>query len=292
MRLSIETYDLVQKFGYQKAFQLLKAAGFEAVDYSLYWDYEGWLMQDDYREKALAIRKALDETGLVCSQTHAPFHSVAANRKDGIAYGQSFDESVPTYLETIRAMEVSAILGAEHTVVHSVNTPFDVDLLEYNLPFFKSLQPYAEKFGIKIAIENLFRFNAEKKYEHRIGDGTSMNQVYKALDPAWFVLLVDTGHAKMVGIEPQDLIRELTPGALCGLHIQDTDGLKDRHQLPYMGNLDWDAVLKALKDTGYRGDFTFEVNHILEPIPDELAEPALAYCAAVGKYLIAKFNEL
>ena len=44
MRLSVETYDLVQKFGNEKAFKLLKNAGFEVVDYSLYWDSEGWLM--------------------------------------------------------------------------------------------------------------------------------------------------------------------------------------------------------------------------------------------------------
>lgn len=292
MRLSVETYDLVQKFGYEKTFKLLKNAGFGVVDYSLYWDSEGWLMQDDYLEKAIAIRKSLDENGLICSQTHAPFHSAAGNKKKGIAYGEAFDESNPEYLETVRALEVSAILGAEHSVVHTLNTPLDVDLMVYNLPFFQSLLPYAEKFGIKIAIENLFRFNAEKKYVPRIGTAEEMNALLAALDSPWFVLLVDTGHANLVGIPPQDLIRGLTPGALHGLHIQDTDKTSDRHQLPFMGKICWDEVMKALKDTGYKGDLTFEINKILDPIPAELAEAALAYAVAVGNHLIKRFNEL
>lgn len=292
MRLSVESYHLEQKFGYKKAFEMLKKAGFEAVDYSLYWDLEGWLMEDGYRERAVAIRKALDETGLVCSQTHSPFNSLGQVKKKGIVYGEAFDESNPCYVETIRAMEVSAILGAPHTVIHNLNTPADVDLIEYNLPFFKSLQPYAEKFGIKIAIENLFRGIGGGKFEPRIGTAESMNELLQKLNSEWFVLLVDTGHAVLGGLNPQDLIRGLTPGSVQGLHVQDTDTTSDRHQLPFMGTIHWEEVMKALKDIGYKGDLTFELPKILAPLPDELAEAAVAYAAAVGKYLIKRFEEL
>lgn len=292
MRLSVETYHLEQKFGYKKAFEMLKKAGFEAVDYSLYWDLEGWLMEDGYRDRAVAIRKALDEAGLVCSQTHAPFNSLGQVKKKGIVYGESFDESNPYYVETIRAMEVSAILGAPHTVIHNLNTPFDVDLMEYNLPFFKSLQPYAEKFGIKIAIENLFRKDADGHYEARIGTAEKMNELLHKLNSDRFVLLVDTGHAVLGGIAPQDLIRDLTPGSLRGLHVQDTDTTSDRHQLPFMGTICWEEVMKALKSIDYQGDLTFELPKILAPLPDELVESCLAYAAAVGKYLIKRFEEL
>ncbi|MBQ8880796.1 MAG: sugar phosphate isomerase/epimerase [Oscillospiraceae bacterium] len=292
MRLSVETYHLEQKFGYEKAFKMLKEAGFEAVDYSLYWDLEGWLMEEGYRERAVAVRKALDDAGLVCSQTHSPFNSLGQVKKKGIVYGESFDESNPYFVETVRAMEVSAILGAPHTVIHNLNTPADVDLMEYNLPFFKSLQPYAEKFGIKIAIENLFRGRGDGTFEERIGTAEGMNTLLKKLDSEWFVLLVDTGHARLVNIPPQDLIRGLTPGSLQGLHVQDNDKFGDRHQLPFMGDINWEAVLKALKEVGYQGDLTFEIPKILAPLPDELAEAAVVYAAAVGKYLIKRFEEL
>lgn len=292
MRLSVETYHLEQKFGYEKAFQMLKKAGFEAVDYSLYWDMEGWLMQDSYRERAIAIRRALDEAGLVCSQTHSPFNSLGMVQKKGIVYGEAFDESNPCFTETVRAFEVSAILGAEHTVVHNLNAPEEVDLVEYNLPFFKSLEPYARKFGVQVAIENLFRKNAGGQYESRIGDPDTMNRLFSRLASEQFVLLVDTGHSRLVNIPPQDMLRGLTSGAVRGLHIQDNDQFGDRHQLPFMGDIDWEAVLQALRDIDYQGDLTFEIPKILAPLPDELAEAAVAYAAAVGKYLIKRFNEL
>jgi len=292
MRLSVESYHLVQKFGHKKAFQMLKKAGFEAVDYSLYWDTEGWLMKDDYRQQALAIRELLDETGLVCSQTHAPFNSLGIIKKKGIVYGEAFDESNPAYLETVRALEVSAILGAEHAVVHNLNVPENEDIMGYNYWFYKSLEYYAEKYHIKIAIENLFRRNAAGEFEPRLGDAAAMNQLLRRLDSDRFVLLVDTGHAHLVGIDPQELIRALTPGSLCGLHIQDLDRTGDRHQLPFMGGIQWDGVMKALQDVGYRGDLTFELPKLLGPIPEELAEPLLAYAVCVGKYLIKRFEEL
>lgn len=291
MRLSIESYHLVEKFGCEKAFAMLKNAGFEAVDYSLYWDLEGWLMADDYREKAIAIRKALDNAGLVCNQTHAPFNSLGQVKKKGIVYGEAFDESNPYYVETVRAIEVSAILGAEHTVVHNLNTPFDVDLIEYNLPFFQSLLPYAEKFDTKIAIENLFRRGADGSFEERIGTAEGMNTLLEKLNSDRYVLLVDTGHAILGGTTPEALIRGLTPGSLRGLHVQDTDTTADRHQLPFMGVIDWEEVLKALKDIGYTGDLTFELPKILAPLPDALVESCLAYAYAVGQYLRKRFNE-
>jgi len=167
-----------------------------------------------------------------------------------------------------------------------------VDIAAYNLPFFKTLQPYAEKFHTKIAIENLFRRDAEGNFVQRIGTAEGMNTLLEKLDSDRFVLLVDTGHAILGGLTPQALIRGLTPGALRGLHIQDTDSTGDRHQLPFMGVINWEEVLKALKDTGYKGDLTFELPKILAPLPDALVENALAYAAAVGKYLIKRFHEV
>ena len=290
MKLSIESYHLVEKFGYRKAFSLIKAAGFEAVDFSLYYDATHWLLQDDYRERALDIRKALDETGLVCTQTHAPFHSAIAK---GLAYGSQWNEDCPEYLETIRAIEVTAILGAPHTVIHNIKVPEGVDLMEYNLAFYQSFLPYLKKFDTQLAIENMQSKDAETgTFQERIGTAQRMNTLFDRLNSDRYVLLVDTGHAILGGTTPEALIRGLTPGSLRGLHVQDTDATADRHQLPFMGTINWEEVLQALKDTGYKGDLTFEIPKILGPLPDALVESCLAYAATVGKYLIKRFREI
>ena len=288
MRLAIGSYHYVNRFGYKKAFEMLKKAGFDAVDYSLFYDPDHWLLQNDYLEKAQQIRRELDESGLVCRQTHAPFEGAKVYR--GLEYGDPWNEECPEYLETIRGIEVSAILGAEHTVVHNLETPEGVDIMEHNYQFYKSLQPYAEKFGIKIAIENIFSKDlVNNVFPERIGSAEKMNALLKRLDSDCFALLVDTGHAQIANIPPHELIWGLTPGSLCGLHIQDTDNTWDRHLLPFFSTIDWDAVMKALKDVNYQGDLTFEV--AVGRLPSELLESFLTYAASVGKYLIKRFEE-
>ena len=268
---------------------MLKEAGFDAVDYSLFYDEDRWILQDDYLEKAKDIRKALDEAGLVCNQTHAPFEGAKIYR--GMEYGDPWNEDGPEFLETVRSFAVSAILGAKHTVVHNLDVPQGVDIMEYNYGFFKSLQPYAEKYDMVIAIENIFNKDLENHcFPERIGTPENMNELLRRLDSDRFALLVDTGHARIANVMPQDLIRGLTPGSLCGLHIQDTDNTWDRHLLPFMSAVDWEEVMKALKETGYQGDFTFEVT--LGTLPDELVESFLRYTVDVGRYLIGRFNAL
>ena len=289
MRLAIGSYHFVKRFGCEKAFQMLKEAGYDAVDYSLFYDEDRWLLKDGYLERAKGIRKALDASGLVCRQTHAPFEGAKIYR--GLEYGDPWTEDGPEFLETVRSFAVSAILGAEHTVVHNLDVPADVDIMEYNYRFFKSLQPYAEKYNIKIAIENIFNKDLENHcFPERIGSPEKMNELLRRLDSDRFALLVDTGHAQIANIPPQDLIRGLTPGSLCGLHIQDTDNTWDRHLIPFMSAVNWEEVMKALKETGYQGDFTFEL--AMAPLPNELVEDFLRYTAAVGKYLIGRFEAL
>ena len=40
MKISIESYGLVERFGEYKAVDLAKEAGFDAIDYSFYWGNE------------------------------------------------------------------------------------------------------------------------------------------------------------------------------------------------------------------------------------------------------------
>ena len=75
-----------------------------------------------------------------------------------------------------------------------------------------------------------------------------------------------------------------------GVTPDDIKGLDDLHKLPFTDRHDrihWDLVCEALRDTGYDGDFTFEIISYLERVPADLMPQALAYAAAVGRKLIA-----
>jgi excinuclease ABC subunit B len=65
-------------------------------------------------------------------------------------------------------MEIAAILGAKIIVVHPKQhleyAEYSKELFEMNVEFYKSLIPYCEKFGIKVATENMWQWdNVNKK---------------------------------------------------------------------------------------------------------------------------------
>ena len=86
-------------------------------------------------------------------------------------------------------------------------------------------------------------------------------------------------------------------GRLKALHLHDNDGREDMHVLPLTegtGKVDWDALLKALADIGYEGDFTYKVNNsfVSALMQDEdVLLAKLKYAVAVGRNMIAKFEQ-
>ncbi len=283
MKLAIETYVLRETFGDQEALRLIKAAGFDGIDYSYYYTSEDSpIVGERYLEHAQKVRAWLDETGLTCYQAHAPFR---------FAHGDAMDESDPHYLEIVRAIEAAAVLGAEHIVIHSIRPPKEQDTIDYNLKFYRSFEPYCRKFGIRVAVENLFTRDKKRGcFRGRFATPEALCEIVRLLDSPWFVACIDVGHAALTGMEPEDFIAGMERGVLKALHIQDTDYRDDRHVLPYMADLNWDAIMSALRGIDYDGELTFEVFHFLERVPAELIPETLRYAVAIGRHLIAKFE--
>lgn len=283
MKMSVELYTLSQKFGDDRAVELVKEAGFDAIDYSYYWGNEKEeVLGDGYREHALALRKKLDALGLVCNQAHAPF---------SFGYGAAFDVREPKYLWLVRSIESAAILGAETIVVHALSVPDEVDFEAYNIAYYRSLIPYCEKFGIHVAVENLFSYDGKRKrMVGKLGSPRELNHIVKEIASPFIVACVDLGHASLTGYEPEDFVAKMDKSILRALHVQDSNYLSDLHTLPYLGELHWSAIMQALKKSGYTGDLTFEVFHYLEHFPAPLIPHALKLTAATGRYLISLYD--
>ena len=49
------------------------------------------------------------------------------------------------------------------------------------------------------------------------------------------------------------------------IHVSDYDFVKERHQLPKEGKIEWNKVLDALKNAGYQGVFNYEVSEKYTP---------------------------
>lgn len=284
MELALDHNFLRETYGDIPGLAVAKEIGFDAIDYGFYdMKDNNWLRRDDYLEYAQNLRQAMDAAGLRCRQTHAPF---------AFHYGCAMDESCIEYLETVRAIEVSAILGAKYTVIHAVVVPEDVSLHEYNLEFYRSFIPYCQKFGVQVAVENLFYYEPVTKVRKgRLGDPASLERMVRELESPWFVICVDVGHCILTGWQPEDFIEALDGSLVKVLHIQDTDDIADRHTMPYMGTIHWDKVMAALKHKGYQGDLTYEIFKFFRKFPTPLHRDALAFSEKVGRHLIDLFDQ-
>ena len=264
---------------------MIKEAGFDAFDFSYYIKLENdEILGDNYRDFALGLKAHMDKIGISCIQAHAPF---------SIEYGMDKEAYDKKYLNIVRSIESAAILGAKNIVIHSVTTPNMADFEEYNLAFFKSFIPYCEKFGICVAVENLFIRDAKRKrLNSRLGTPKELNAFVEKINSPYIVACVDIGHAALTAAtEPEDFIAAVNPEKLACLHVQDNDYLDDRHLIPYSGMFNWEAIMTSLKKIGYCGDLNFEIVKHLQKFPDELIPTALKFARDVGRHLISIYEK-
>ena len=164
MRISVETNSMRARFDDKTALEMIRAAGFDCFDYSMYrldCSMYHWIESQtedmfgpNYREQAQELRRFADQLGLVCNQAHAPFEMV---------YGDAFSLSDEKYARVVKSLEIASILGAKNVIVHAIQRyfPDSVDYYAYNRDFFGSLLPYCEKFDICVSVENLAKGNTE-----------------------------------------------------------------------------------------------------------------------------------
>lgn len=242
--------------------KLLKDSGFDAYDFSMFTTPNRMIYDEDYIEQAKDLRQYADEIGIVCNQTHGPFPSALKNNEE-------YNNQIIPYI--IRALEVSAILGAKICVVHPCN---DYNA-EENAELYFKLIPLAESLNVKIATENMWNWDLSKG--HAISAACShhddfLKHVLKC-NSEYLVACVDIGHAAMKGLEtdPYTMITTLGNKYVQAIHLHDNDGHHDSHTLPYAyGGVNFDEVIRALKDINYTGDITLEASYFAKKFPVEL----------------------
>ena len=281
MKLSIEIHSLRARFDDKTAIKMVKDAGFDAFDMSLYtYGDDKNLLGDDYLEKAYELKEYIDSLGIECNQAHAPF---------GIRY-EDFLAKGTEYTRLVRSIEFASIMGTKNIVIHAIKElPPKVDLKEFNYEFYKSFEPYCERFGICVSVENLFNYDEHtRKFLPVFGDPAEHSAFIESLNSKRFNICLDVGHSAITGFEPAEVIRALNSKQLKALHIHDNNYHEDQHLMPYSGRFDWDAITAALAEVGYNGDFTFEVLGFLDFVDTALLPAALKYAEETGRVLIDK----
>jgi len=282
MILATQTLLLSNKLGDLAAVRMLSEAGFDALDYTMVENIlqlDHPLRQSDYQAYANELRKEADRIGISFNQAHAPFPVYI---DQDLAYNQMIQPLVE------RSIEVAGILGAKSIVVHPIDSPGEERQKALNLSFFENLQPLCVRYGIKIALENMWSYDRSKKkfLPNVCSTGDMFVEYLNMLDPRYFTACLDLGHCGLVGEDAAQMVRQLGHDRLTALHVHDNDFTDDRHAIPFWGQMDWHAITQALADIRYSGDLTFEVDKSLTRIPNTLIPNMMSYLQATGRHLI------
>ncbi len=287
MKISTEICSAAHIIGEERTVELVAKAGFDAWDFSMFdmckYDWGNRCMLDNdhplFGNNYLAFARKLKQIGLdngiVCNQSHAPF---------------------PTYCDAIRsyckrAIECTAEAGGKICIIHPQNNKSP----EENAEMYFELLPFAKECGVKIATENMWNWDDDKDEASpaACSDPASFNAHLDAVNDSFLVACLDIGHAEMrgLGTNAVEMIKALGP-RLAALHIHDNDGWHDSHQIPLSMGIDFEAVVKALKAIGYKGDFTLESDRYLGGRSGEEVFDGLKDMAAAARKLADMFENM
>lgn len=284
MKLSSDLYVLSSRLGDEQAVRMMADAGFDAIDYSLYWRAKDrGPYGSDYKAYARHLRALAEDRGVYFNQAHAPFDSY---RFDDPA------NNAERFSQIVQAMEFASLLGVKTIIVHPIHCPPEVDRVDFNVDFYNRLKPWCREFGIRVALENLFdRVDGEKIVPSICSFPDEFRCCVDLLDPEYFTACVDVGHALVVGETPEHVLREMGE-RVTALHIHDNRGILDDHMLPGFGKIDWKGTMRALREIGYPGELTLEIFAWLQCFDNEMLGDAARLAVKTGRKLIAEFERV
>lgn len=283
MKLVTQTEVISDRLGDEAAVRIICESGFDGLDYSMFKmsDDDDILNTDGYKKHIKNLADIAASYGKTFEQAHSPFPSC---REGNVEYNEKMFEKLK------RSLEIAGMLDAKICVVHPVQ--FSSDQKEQNMELYHKLEPYAAEYGVKIALENMWGWDdsAKKIYPNVCSVASEFNDYYDSLNTKNFTTCLDLGHCGLVGDNAASMIREMGGERLGALHIHDNDNLHDSHTIPYLMAMDWDAILTALGEIDYKGNFTYEADGFLRKFPVDMLPSCERFMHDLGRSMIKKIE--
>lgn len=287
MKISTEINSIAKHIGEREAIELCAKAGFDGWDFSLFQMglHDGKmntciptnhpLYGGNYLHFARELRKIGEDNGIRCNQSHAPFPLWCPEIRDRIP----------------RAIECTAEAGGEICVIH----PDNYKSPEENAEMYLRWLPLAKDCAVKIATENMWNWDDSTGYSSPASCSTteSFCKHLEVVNDEFFVACLDIGHAEMQGSGSGavNMIRALGD-KLQALHIHDNDRHYDSHQIPFSMDIDFYAVVKALKEIGYSGWLTLEADRYLQIYDASTVNVGVQKLADSAKKILQMFEHV
>ena len=263
MKISTTNSFLGKTYGQRQALEMIAGAGFDCLDMyfgNMAKDDENEFLQSGAKDLCKDLRKRAEDLGVSYNQAHAPY---AMDHKPWL---QGNREDI---LRRYRVcFELAGILGVRNVIVHPLHCMNYLNndpkwFMEQNVEYYSTLIPMAQDAGVKIAIENMWQKNQYNKHI-TLSACSSPYELRDYVDSCngiapVFTACLDIGHCLLTGHDPANAIRVLGDRLEC-LHVHDVDGVEDHHTCPQTMKVDFPAVVQALRDVNYVGQFTLETD--------------------------------
>lgn len=272
MELGINTdfqgeFDKIEDI--ENCLRLIAQAGFTHMHWCFEWDGDYIYAESEMRQ----IREWMERYGLRAKSLHASKGSRRGVERITAHYRKDYTSPVEynriAGVEQIKnRVELAHVLGATEIVLH-MYLPYR-DFAEapgakeafYETVYrsLDELQPFCREKKVRICIENLFEAPGELQIEQ-------FDRLFARYPADFLGLCLDTGHANLVwgGGLVKELVERFSD-RLYSIHMHDNkgwgdeSGCNDAHALPGEGNIDWKALMEALKKTAYEQPWVLEVN--------------------------------
>ena len=241
------------------------------------------LTVDDWEYRVRDWRSLGDRIGVEFKQAHAYFSTCGPVIAGSVPDGDFGEEMIR------RCVLAAEILGVEWMVIHPFNVLVDGQIspdasYRCNLEYFRRWHEFWHKHHIGMAIENMYHHDTHVNVWGNIDCLTSLVDELNEPDIG---ICLDTGHAWITGFDPADCVYKIGKRLKC-THIADNHGRpKDEHIAPFMGTIDWPALVRALRETGYSNDFSFETHHLTSCYPKAIQPALVRFSYELGCYLLS-----
>lgn len=259
----------------QKEFDEFKSKGIDYIELS-----SGVFKDMTQAEKETFVsdfKKKADNAGIKIWSIHLPFSSV-------------YDISTPNdedrnnmIIECSGMMLLCKPLNPQKYVIHASSPSQGWDSvpiaeeerakrLAISIGSLKILSGEVKKYNARLAVECLKSTRLGNTADELI---MIVNAVNNGLE-----ICFDSNH--LFQEKPEEFVAK-TGKLITTVHISDYDGLAERHWLPGTGIINWNNVISALVNNGYKGPFMFETStkkpsSTLSNIPEKLTADELAIC--------------
>lgn len=206
----------------------IKYAGFKDVFIQWYnkdWEYSQYKQLEYAKEQGLNVIFA---------------HLGYKNINDLWKNDDSGDKLIENYKEDIKMCYQN---GIPMVIMHLTSKEEAPGPNEIGLNRIRKIVDYAKKLGIKIAFENT-KIKGYLEYVIRNINDDNVGICY------------DAGHCHVHFND--EFNYELFKNKILAVHLHDNDKTDDLHLLPFDGTIEWEKVMKKLKEEKYEGPITLE----------------------------------